>query len=78
MDAEQVWVVGSTVLVRWHGAYTQRSDAHRIRERGFMTIEVDDAGLIARMREWTLTRDVGIDSTFAAEGDEAPGGSHGG
>ncbi|MBX3029171.1 MAG: nuclear transport factor 2 family protein [Chloroflexi bacterium] len=78
MDAEQVWAVGTTVLARWHGAYTRRSDAHRIRQRGFLTIELDDAGLIARMREWTLTRDVGIDSSVQAEGDADPGATHGG
>ncbi len=77
-DAEQVWVVGRTVLARWHGAYTRRSDAQRVRQRGFLTMELDDAGLITRMREWTLTREVGVDGTFAPEGDVIRGGTHGG
>lgn len=79
MDAEQVWVVGERhVLARWHGAYTRRSDARRVRQRGFLTIELDPEGRIARMREWTLTREVGVDGTFSAEGEQAPGGTHGG
>ena len=77
LDAEQVWVSGQTVLARWHGAYTRRSDAQRVRQRGFMTLELDDAGLIGRLREWTLTREVGVDGSFSAEG-EAGGGTHGG
>ncbi len=78
LDAEQVWVTGQTVLARWHGAYTRRADAQRLRERGFLTLELDPEGLIARMREWTLTREVGVDGTFAAEGGPEPGGTHGG
>ncbi len=78
MDAEQVWVANATVLARWHGAYTRRSDGQRVRQRGFMTIELDDAGLIARMREWTLSREVGLDSTFVPERDTTSGGTHGG
>jgi ketosteroid isomerase-like protein len=78
MDAEQVWVAGQTVLARWHGAYTRRSDAQRIRQRGFLTLELDPEGLIARMREWTLTREVGVDGTFSPEGAATPGGTHGG
>lgn len=78
LDAEQVWVVGRTVLARWHGAYTRRADAQRVRQRGFMTLELDDEGRIARLREWTLTREVGIDGTFSPEGEAAGGGTHGG
>ena len=44
-DAERIWVTGGTVLASWHGAITRRATAERIRERGFMTIELDDAGL---------------------------------
>src|SRR5450432_1564959 len=43
-DAEHVWVVGPTVLASFHGAYTDRGSAERIRLRGFMTIEVNDDG----------------------------------
>jgi hypothetical protein len=78
MDAEQVWVVGQTVLVRWHGAYTRRADAQRIRQRGFMTLELDPEGLVARLREWTLTREIGRDGSFSPDRDEPGGGTHGG
>lgn len=78
LDAEQVWVAGRTVLARWHGAYSRRSDAQRIRQRGFLTIELDEEGRIARMRAWTLTREVGVDGTFSPEGEVAAGGTHGG
>lgn len=78
MDVEQVWVAGQTVLARWHGAHTRRVDAQRVRERGFLTLELDPEGLIARMREWTLRREVGVDGTFRPEGEQAPGGTHGG
>ncbi len=50
-DAERVWVSGSTVLGSWHVALTQRLTADRLRIRGFTTMELDDAGLIARMRD---------------------------
>lgn len=78
LDAEQVWVVNQTVLARWHGAFTRRADAQRVRQRGFLTLELDPEGLIARMREWTLTREVGVDGTFAPEGANTSGGSSGG
>ena len=61
-DAERVWVSGRTVLGSWHVALTQRATAERIRIRGFSTMELDEAGLIALMRDWTVKRVVGIDS----------------
>lgn len=78
LDAEQVWAVGATVLARWHGAYTRRVDAQRVRQRGFLTLELDPEGRIARMREWTLTREVGVDGTLWPVGETAAGGTHGG
>jgi ketosteroid isomerase-like protein len=66
-DAERVWVVGRTVLASWHAAYTRRSTAARIRVRGFSTIELDDAGLIMRMRDWPTEREVGTDRRSAPE-----------
>ena len=71
-DAERVWVVGRTVLASWHAAYTDRTNADRIRMRGFMTLELDDARKVTRLREWPLSKVVGKDSTFesAADADE--------
>jgi hypothetical protein len=66
-DAEGVWVSGRTVLAGWHGAFTRRSNAERVRERGFLTLELDNEGLIARQRCWVVSRSVGVDGTFAPE-----------
>ena len=63
-DAERVWVSGGTVLSSWHAAITRRSNAERVRYRGFMTLEIDERGLVSRLREWSVGRTVGIDSTF--------------
>lgn len=64
-DAERVWVVGRTVLASWHGAFTRRASGVRVRVRGFSTMELDDDGLIERMREWPVWRDVGRDDGYA-------------
>lgn len=69
-DAERIWVSGSTVLASWHAAYTRRTSAERVRVRGFMTLELDEEGRIARLRQWALQRVVGVDSTFGAEGGD--------
>ncbi len=61
-DSERVWVSGRTVLASWHAAFTRRATAKRVRVRGFSMIELDEAGLVARMRDWPSMRDVGIDS----------------
>lgn len=58
-DAERVWVAGRTVLASWHGAFTHHASGVRVRVRGFSTLELDDEGSIARMREWSVRRDVG-------------------
>ena len=36
-DAERTWAVGQTVLASWHVAFTRRSNAERVRLRGFST-----------------------------------------
>ena len=63
-DAERVWVSGRTVLGSWHVALTERATADRVRVRGFSTVELDDHGRIARMREWPVRRVVGVDSSY--------------
>ncbi len=70
-DPERTWVSGRTILTSWHVAFTRRSNAERVRMRGFMTLEVDDEGRVWRFREWWHRRVVGHDSTFRPEG---PGG----
>jgi hypothetical protein len=55
-DAERVWVVGRTVLSSWHGAHSLRLSTDRVRVRGFATMEIDEAGLISRSREWPASR----------------------
>jgi len=78
-DAERIWIAGRTVLVSWHGAFTRGATAARIRERGFSSIEVDGDGLISRMRDWTVWRQVGIDDRHTPEAvsGEAGEGSDG-
>jgi limonene-1,2-epoxide hydrolase len=68
-DAERVWVSGATVLASWHAAYTRRATSERVRVRGFMTMETNEAQprRVQRMKQWPLERVVGTDSTFAAE-----------
>jgi ketosteroid isomerase-like protein len=66
-DAERVWVAGNTVLSSWHSAATSRGTAERVRYRGFMTFELDDAGLVSRFRQWPVARTVGVDSTVDPE-----------
>jgi len=74
-DAERIWVSGSTVLASWHAAYTRRATAERVRVRGFMTIELNEAEprRVQRMKQWPLERVVGTDSTLAAEEDQRDG-----
>jgi hypothetical protein len=66
-DPERVWVAGSTVLASWHAAYTRSLDGGRVRVRGFMTLELDDARLIGRFRQWPFERLVGSVSTYKIE-----------
>ncbi len=66
-DAERTWVAGSTVFAAWHGAWTLRATAARVRGRGFATFELDDERRIVRERHWTLERVVGRDATFEPE-----------
>jgi len=62
------------VLGSWHVALTERATADRVRVRGFSTVELDDHGRIARMREWPVRRVVGVDSSYrnhaAAQSEE--------
>lgn len=69
-EAERVWVNGATVLASWHGAYTRRATAERVRTRGFMTMELSEDLRIRRLRQWPTERVVGADRTFEAEGGE--------
>jgi hypothetical protein len=66
-DAERVWVSGATILSSFHSAYTLRSNGKRVRQRGFLTMELDDAQQIWRFRQWAAEREVGTDSTFKVE-----------
>lgn len=74
-DAERIWVSGLTVLASWHGAYTRRETAERVRARGFMSLEVSENAphLIERFRQYSFERVVGSDSTFHAEGEQHGG-----
>jgi limonene-1,2-epoxide hydrolase len=69
-DAERVWAVGRTILTSWHAAFTRRTNADRVRIRGFSTFELDDAGVVQRAKQWAQSQVVGRDSTFKPEGGE--------
>lgn len=66
-EPERIWVSGNTVLASWHVAFTRRASGERVRQRGFMTLELDDAGNVWRFRQWPLEQLVGTDSTFKPE-----------
>lgn len=74
-DAERIWVSGSTVLASWHAAYTDRTNADRVRLRGFLTMELDEQRRIRRFREWPVSQVVGTDATAGAgtEGEAVHG-----
>jgi hypothetical protein len=61
--------VGNTILASWHGAHTVRQTAERLRQRGFMILDLDADGLITRQRLWVIERAVGLDATWAPEPD---------
>ena len=75
LDFERSWVSGETVLASFHGAWTERASAERVRTRGFLTLELGSDGLIGRMRIWSRTMAVGTDATLRAEGAVANGAS---
>jgi ketosteroid isomerase-like protein len=70
-DAEHIWLAGDTVLVAFHGAWTDRRSAARSRVRGMLALELDPARRVRRGRAWALTRNVGSDSTFEPTGEPA-------
>lgn len=63
-DAERIWVSGATVLASWHEAHTIGATSERVRTVGFMTLELDEHGLVSRLREWPATRTAGLGSTI--------------
>lgn len=70
-DAERIWLAGDTVLVAFHGAWTDRRTAVRSRVRGMLAIELDPDLRVRRARAWAVSRNVGIDSTIGATGEPA-------
>ncbi|HEY7600455.1 MAG TPA: nuclear transport factor 2 family protein [Candidatus Limnocylindrales bacterium] len=66
-EPERIWVSGPAVLASWHAAYTRRRTAERVRVRGFTTLELNDAGKVWRMRQWPVSRTVGVDETVRRE-----------
>jgi hypothetical protein len=54
---ERHWVAGSTVLAAWHASWNRRTDEAKVRQAGFLSAEVGEGGRIARLRQWTVTRE---------------------
>ena len=73
-DAERIWLAGDTLLIAFHGAWTDRRTAARSRVRGMLAIELDPELHVQRARAWALSRIVGTDSSVAPTG--APAGAH--
>jgi SnoaL-like domain len=69
-DAENIWVAGRTVLVSWHAAYTIAASGERVRVYGFTTMELNEQGLVTRLRQWPVERMVGRDATHKIDGGE--------
>jgi ketosteroid isomerase-like protein len=57
LAVERHWVSGNTVLAAWHASWNRRSDDARIRQAGFLSVEVGEDGRIERMKHWTVTRE---------------------
>jgi limonene-1,2-epoxide hydrolase len=57
MTIERHWAVQSTVLAAWHASFIRRPTRQRVRVAGFLEAEVDEAGRIARFREWWHRRE---------------------
>ena len=70
-DAERIWLAGDTILVAFHGAWTERATADRIRIRGMLCLELDAERRVRRARAWALSRVVGTDSTIEPTGEPA-------
>ncbi len=70
-DPERIWLAGDTVLVAFHGAWTARTSAERIRVRGMLSLELGPDGRIQRARAWALSRTVGTNSTIEPTGEPA-------
>ena len=61
------------MLASWHGAYTAAATSERVRVRGFITLELDDEGLIDRLRLWAIPRAVGVDGRHEPASRPGPG-----
>jgi ketosteroid isomerase-like protein len=57
MIFERHWVSGPTVLAAWHASFVRRTDRARVRIAGFLTLETDADGRIARHRAWWHRRE---------------------
>ena len=73
-DAEHIWLAGDSLLVAFHGAWTDPRTAARSRVRGMLAIELDPERRVQRARAYALTRIVGTDSSIAPTGE--PAGAH--
>jgi ketosteroid isomerase-like protein len=62
-DVERVWISGDSVLLAFHGAWTERATGQRSRIRAVVALDLDAERRIQRARAWALTRVVGTDST---------------
>ena len=57
MAIERHWVSGDTVLAAWHASWNRQADEVKVRQAGFLALEVGNDGRIMRLRMWTVTRE---------------------
>ena len=57
MTVERHWVSGDTVLAAWHASWNRRRDGAKVRQAGVLSAEMGEDGRIARLRQWTVTRE---------------------
>lgn len=54
---ERHWVSGDAVLAAWHASWNRRSDEAKVRQAGFLAVEIGEDGRIVRLKQWTVTRE---------------------
>jgi ketosteroid isomerase-like protein len=57
MAIERHWVSGDSVIAAWHASWSRRTDEGKIRQAGILSADVGEDGRIARLKQWTVTRE---------------------
>ena len=57
LAVERHWVSGDVVLASWHASWNRTADEAKVRQAGFLSVEVGGDGRIVRLKQWTVTRE---------------------